>query len=84
MPSILPAVVPAILVFGVSSRAFARSEHGIASVGWLAGCLEMRGTNRVVEERRMDAVLAGAEGSVNGKTRRIEFPFARVPCPTSP
>ena len=161
MRSLLPEVLPALLAFGVSSRAFAQSEHHIASVRWLAGCLEMRAASRVVEEQRMaeragtmlgtgrtvgsrglgdyeltlikeeggrllyeahpraqpvatftarvatmdsvvfeapehdfpqrvgyrrigaDSVLAWVEGSMNGKTRRIEFPYARVACPTS-
>ena len=30
-----------------------------------------------------DSVLAWVEGTMNGKLRRIEFPYARVPCPTS-
>jgi hypothetical protein len=30
-----------------------------------------------------DSVLAWVEGIMNGKSRRIEFPYARVPCPTS-
>ena len=134
----------------------------IASVTWLAGCLEMRGANRVVEEQRMaerggtmlgmgrtvggrglsdyeltliredgarllfeahpkgqppatfvarvansdsvvfeapehdfpqrvgyrrigaDSVLAWVEGTMNGKDRRIEFPYRRVSCPATP
>jgi hypothetical protein len=161
MRPLLPAALAALLAFGVSSRAFAQSEQRIASVGWLAGCLEMRSASRVVEEQRMaeragtmlgmgrtvsgrglgdyeltlikedggrllyeahpraqpvatftarvatgdsvvfeapehdfpqrvgyrrlgtDSVLAWVEGAMNGKTRRIEFPYARVPCPTA-
>jgi Domain of unknown function (DUF6265) len=30
-----------------------------------------------------DSVLAWVEGTMNGKARRIEFPYARVTCPTS-
>ncbi len=30
-----------------------------------------------------DSVLAWVEGTMNGKLRRIEFPYARVSCPTS-
>ena len=30
-----------------------------------------------------DSVLAWVEGTMNGKARRIEFPYARIPCPTS-
>jgi hypothetical protein len=161
MRSLLYAAVPALLAFGVSSSALAQGAQRIASVGWLAGCLEMRGDNRIVEEQRMveragtmlgigrtvgtrglgdyeltlikeeggrllyeahpraqpvatftarvatmdsvvfeapehdfpqrvgyrrigaDSVLAWVEGTMNGKSRRIEFPYARVPCPTS-
>ena len=161
MRFLLTATLAALLAFGVSSRAFAQSDQRIASVGWLAGCLEMRSANRVVEEQRMaeragtmlgmgrtvggrgladyeltlikeeggrllyeahphaqpvatfaarvattdsvvfeapehdfpqrvgyrrmgaDSVLAWVEGTMNGKTRRIEFPYARVPCPSS-
>ena len=140
----------------------AQSGTRIATVSWLAGCLEMRGANRVVEEQRMaerggtmlgmgrtvgarglsdyeltlikedgarllfeahpkgqppatfaarvattdsvvfeapehdfpqrvgyrrvgaDSVLAWVEGKMNGKERRIEFPYRRVPCPATP
>jgi hypothetical protein len=31
----------------------------------------------------VDSVLAWVEGTMNGKLRRIEFPYARVSCPTS-
>ena len=31
-----------------------------------------------------DSVLAWVEGTMNGKRRRIEFPYRRVPCPTAP
>lgn len=30
-----------------------------------------------------DSVLAWVEGTMNGKSRRIEFPYARIPCPTT-
>jgi len=30
-----------------------------------------------------DSVLAWVEGTMNGKQRRIEFPYARVPCPVA-
>ena len=30
-----------------------------------------------------DSVLAWVEGTINGKTRRIEFPYARVSCPVA-
>jgi len=30
-----------------------------------------------------DSVLAWVEGTMNGKQRRIEFPYARVPCPAA-
>ena len=30
-----------------------------------------------------DSVHAWVEGSMNGTMRRIEFPYARVPCPTA-
>jgi len=161
MHPLLSAAFSTLLLFGVSSRAFAQSDQRIASVGWLAGCLEMRGATRVVEEQRMaeragtmlgmgrtvgdrglgdyeltlikedggrllyeahpraqpmatfaarvattdsvvfeapehdfpqrvgyrrigaDSVLAWVEGTMNGKRRRIEFPYARVPCPSS-
>jgi len=31
-----------------------------------------------------DSVLAWVEGTLRGTTRRIEFPYLRVPCPTAP
>src|SRR5829696_103049 len=140
----------------------AQAAIRIAPVSWLAGCLEMRSANRVVEEQRMaerggtmlgmgrtvggrglsdyeltlikedgarllfeahpkgqppatfvarvansdsvvfeapehdfprrvgyrrigaDSVLAWVEGTVNGKDRRIEFPYRRVACPATP
>jgi hypothetical protein len=31
-----------------------------------------------------DSVLAWVEGTLRGTTRRIEFPYRRVPCPTAP
>ncbi len=152
------AALPAVLTCAVTV-AGAQSEQRIGMVGWLAGCLEMRSANRVVEEHRMtersgtmlgmgrtvgargisdyeltlikeeggrlsfeahpkdqpsatfaarvltadsvgfelpehdfpqrvgyrrvgaDSVLAWVEGTMNGKLRRIEFPYARVPCP---
>jgi hypothetical protein len=144
-----------------ASIAGAQTAQRIATIGWLAGCLEMRSANRVVEEQRMaeragtmlgmgrtvgarglgdyeltlireeggrlsfeahpkgqpsatfaarvvsadsvvfelpthdfpqrvgyrrvgaDSVLAWVEGTMSGKMRRIEFPYARVPCPAS-
>ena len=30
-----------------------------------------------------DSVLAWVEGSMSGKARRVEFPYARTPCPAS-
>jgi hypothetical protein len=158
MRALLSAALPALLAW-VTTVAGAQSEQRIATVGWLAGCLEMRSAKRVVEEHRMaeragtmlgmgrtvgagglsdyeltlikeeggrlsfeahpkgqpsatftarvltsdsvvfelpehdfpqrvgyrrvgaDSVLAWVEGTTNGKTRRIEFPYARVPCP---
>ena len=35
---------------------------------------------RVGYERRGESLLAWVEGSQNGRTRRIEFPYQRVPC----
>lgn len=161
MRTLLPAAVPTLLAFGVSSSALAQGGAHIATVGWLAGCLEMRGANRVVEEQRMseragtmlgmgrtvdgqalgdyeltlikeeggrllyeahpraqpaatftarvattdsvvfeaaehdfpqrvgyrrigtDSVLAWVEGTLSGESRRIEFPYARVSCPSA-
>ena len=139
----------------------AQSAQRIASLGWLAGCLEMRSGSRIVEEHRMteragtmlgmgrtvgtrglgdyeltlirqdgdrllfeahpkdqppatftaglatadcvvfeapahdfpqrvgyrragaDSVHAWVEGTMKGTTRRVEFPYARVPCPAA-
>jgi len=150
--------VSTLVAFCVSSSALAQGGARVATVGWLAGCLEMRGASRLVEEQRMaeragtmlgmgrtvggagladyeltlikeeggrllyeahprgqptatftarvatpdsvvfeapehdfpqrvgyrrigtDSVLAWVEGTMKGKTRRIEFPYARVPC----
>ena len=153
-----------VLLVTVCTPALATAQAAppIATVSWLAGCLEMRTANRVVEEQRMaerggtmlgmgrtvgargladyeltliktdsgrlvfeahphgqptatfralaatgdsvvfeapehdfpqrvgyrrvgaDSVLAWVEGTMNGKSRRIEFPYRRVPCPTAP
>lgn len=161
MRSQLSAFLSAVLVCGSSSIAGAQGAQRIATIGWLAGCLEMRKGERVVEEHRMaeragtmlgmgrtvgarglgdyeltlikqdgdrllfeahpkdqppatfaarvatadsvvfelpehdfpqrvgyrrvgaDSVHAWVEGSMNGTMRRIEFPYARVPCPTA-
>lgn len=161
MRIVLRAILPVLILCGASSRATAQSAQRIADLGWLAGCLEMRSANRVVEEHRMterggtmlgmgrtvgarglgdyeltlikedggrllfeahpkdqpvatfaarvatadsvvfelpehdfpqrvgyrrigaDSVRAWVEGTMNGKSRRIEFPYARVPCPVA-
>jgi hypothetical protein len=161
MRSHLSAFLSVLLVCVTSPVAGAQSPQRIASIGWLAGCLEMRSGNRVVEEHRMveragtmlgmgrtvgtrglgdyeltlikqdgerllfeahpkdqptatftarvatadsvvfelpehdfpqrvgyrrvgaDSVHAWVEGTMNGASRRIEFPYARVPCPAS-
>ena len=158
MRTLLRATLPVLLTCGLASRAGAQSVQRIGDIGWLAGCLEMKSANRVVEEHRMaerggtmlgmgrtvgargladyeltlikqdgsrllfeahpkgqssatfaartatadsvvfelpehdfpqrvgyrrvgaDSVLAWVEGTMNGKLRRIEFPYARVPC----
>ena len=151
----------AAVLCGASTIASAQSAPRIASIGWLAGCLEMQSGNRVVEEHRMteragtmlgmgrtvgarglgdyeltlikqdgdrllfeahpkdqppatftarvatadsvvfeapehdfpqrvgyrrvgtDSVHAWVEGTMKGTLRRIEFPYARVPCPAA-
>jgi hypothetical protein len=161
MRPLLRATLPALLACGLSIPAAAQGAQRIADIGWLAGCLEMKSANRVVEEHRMaeragtmlgmgrtvgarglgdyeltlirehegrllfeahpkgqpaatfaartatadsvvfelpehdfpqrvgyrrvgaDSVLAWVEGTMNGKLRRIEFPYARVPCPAT-
>ena len=155
------ALLSVLFVFGIPAVGGAQSAPRIAAIGWLAGCLEMRSGNRVVEEHRMaeragtmlgmgrtvgarglgdyeltlikqdgdrllfeahpkdqppatfaarvattdsavfelpehdfpqrvgyrrigaDSVHAWVEGTMNGTMRRIEFPYARVPCPTA-
>jgi hypothetical protein len=154
-------LLSALLVCALSTLAGAQSPQRIATIGWLAGCLEMRSGNRVVEEQRMaeragtmlgmgrtvgarglgdyeltlikeegdrllfeahpkgqppatfkaltatadsvvfelpehdfpqrvgyrrvgaDSVRAWVEGTMNGTMRRVEFPYARVPCPAA-
>jgi hypothetical protein len=161
MRSLLSAFLSALLVCALPTAARAQGPQRIATIGWLAGCLEMRSGNRVVEEHRMaeragtmlgmgrtvgarglgdyeltlikqdgdrllfeahpkdqppatfaarvatadsavfelpehdfpqrvgyrrvgaDSVHAWVEGTMNGTMRRIEFPYARVPCPTA-
>ena len=156
----LQAALP-ILVACAGARVEAQQPQRIGTIGWLAGCLETRSANRIVEEHRMaeragtmlgmgrtvgakglgdyelslikeasgrllfeahpsgqpvatfaarvatadsvvfelpehdfpqrvgyrrlgaDSVLAWVEGSMNGKARRIEFPYARVACPVA-
>jgi hypothetical protein len=155
------SILQLVLAFAAAGQAESQAAQRIATVGWLAGCLEMRSGARVVEEQRMaeragtmlgmgrtvnarglgdyeltlikeeagrllfeahpkgqppatfaarvattdsvvfeapehdfpqrvgyrrvgaDSVLAWVEGSMNGKTRRVEFPYARIACPTS-
>jgi hypothetical protein len=77
MRSQLSAFLSVVLVCDSSSIAGAQSAQRIATIGWLAGCLEMRKGERVVEEHPW------VEGTMNGTMRRIEFPYARVPCPTA-
>ena len=31
-----------------------------------------------------DSVLGWIDGTIKGKSRRVEFPYRRVPCPTAP
>jgi len=154
-------VLQLFLASAVAAPVESQTTQRIATVGWLAGCLEMRSGARVVEEQRMaeragtmlgmgrtvnarglgdyeltlikedagrlvfeahpksqppatfearvatadsvvfeapehdfpqrvgyrrigaDSVVAWVEGVMNGKTRRMEFPYARVPCATS-
>ena len=161
MRSPLSAFLPALLVCATPTIAGAQSAPRITAIGWLAGCLEMRSGNRVVEEHRMtertgtmlgmgrtvgarglgdyeltlikqdgdrllfeahpkdqppatfaarvasadsvvfelpehdfpqrvgyrrvgtDSVRAWVEGTMNGTMRRIEFAYARVPCPVA-
>ena len=158
--SLLVAVLLVMSLDATDVRA--QSAAPIASLGWLAGCLEARSATRVVEEQRMplsagtmlgmgrttnargladyeltlirqdgarllyeahpkgqpsatfvaraanedsvvfeapehdfpqrvayrrvgrDSVLAWVEGTMNGATRRFEFPYRRVPCPAAP
>ena len=163
MHSFARVATPALALLGALAPAAAQTAPQIASVTWLAGCLEMRRGSRVVEEQRMglregtmlgmgrttsgsrglgeyeltlikqdgsrlvfeahpsaqpvatftarvattdsvvfeapehdfpqrvayrrlgsDSVLAWVEGTMNGKLRRIEFPYRRVPCATAP
>src|SRR5215218_3359544 len=51
-PTVLTApVLLALLSFAEDARA--QRAEPIASLGWLAGCLEARNATRVVEEQRM-------------------------------
>ena len=36
---------------------------------------------KVIYRRRADSLLARIEGTVNGRTRAVDFPYARVACP---
>jgi hypothetical protein len=161
MRSPLHTFLSALLVLATPTIAGAQGTQRIAAIGWLAGCLEMRSGNRVVEEHRMaeragtmlgmgrtvgarglgdyeltlikqdgdrllfeahpkgqapstfaarvatpdsvvfelpehdfpqrvgyrrvgaDSVHAWVEGTMNGSMRRVDFPYARVPCPAA-
>ena len=155
-------MLPVFFAPAIARAQAPRAAPRAATVSWLAGCLEMRSANRVVEEQRMaerggtmlgmgrtvggrglsdyeltlikedsgrlvfeahpkgqppatfaarvatadsvvfeapehdfpqrvgyrrvgaDSVLAWVEGTMNGKARRIEFPYRRVLCPAAP
>jgi Domain of unknown function (DUF6265) len=63
-----PTTFPAIIVTG-DSVVFEAPEHDFPQrVGYA--------------RRGADSLLAWIEGTANGKTRRIPFPYKRVGCPT--
>jgi hypothetical protein len=62
-------------------------------LAWMAGCWERRSSTRLVEEqwmtprvgyarRGVDSLVAWIEGAPGGRTRRVEFPYGRVACPS--
>ena len=80
-----------IIRAGGSSLAYEAHPSGQAPAVFLATTLTERSVvfenrshdfpQQVAYERRgADSVLARVSGSMNGQTRRIEFPYARVKC----
>lgn len=65
-----PAVFTATSV-GTDSAVFEAPEHDYPQI------VGYRVTNR-------DSVLAWIDGKAGGKSRRVEFPYRRVPCPSGP
>jgi hypothetical protein len=53
MSSTMPRAALVLLALAASSPAAAQGATRVSSVSWLAGCLEMRRGDRVVEEQRM-------------------------------
>jgi Domain of unknown function (DUF6265) len=53
MSSTMPRAALVLLALSASSPAAAQGAARVSSVSWLAGCLEMRRGDRVVEEQRM-------------------------------
>ena len=67
MSSTMRCVASVLLVLAIASPAAAQGTNRIASVAWLAGCLEMRSASRVVEEQRM----AERAGTMLGMGRTV-------------
>ena len=67
MPLAVRVAVPILLALTISPPATAQSAHRVSSITWLAGCLEMRRGNRVVEEQRM----AERSGTMIGMGRSV-------------
>jgi hypothetical protein len=67
MRSPLSASLSVLLACGIPTLAGAQGAQRIGTIGWLAGCLEMRSGNRVVEEQRM----AERAGTMLGMGRTV-------------
>lgn len=87
---------PVVEALTEADRFSGGGSEGGRVLRWLAGCLEMRSGDRVVEEHRMDlragsmlgmgrttSVIAWIDGTQGGKRQRIEFPYSRVACPAA-
>jgi hypothetical protein len=70
-PSGQPAAVFTAKTVGPDSAVFVAPEHDYP---------------QVVGYRRAgaDSVVAWIDGNSRGKSRRVEFPYRRVPCPATP
>ena len=70
-----PEIVSTVVVVPAGLEAEARSAIAAAGLEGRVAAVVHGGT------RRQDSVLAWIEGTIDGKARRVEFPYRRADCP---